>query len=916
MLLGRDRECRALDALLESVRGGESRVLVVRGDAGVGKSALLDYVAKRGSGFRLARAAGVQSEMELAFAGLHQLCAPMLGRRDRLPGPQRHALSVALGLTAGDLPSRFLVGLAVLGLLSEVAKEEPLVCLVDDAQWLDQVSLQVLEFVARRLSAESVALVFAVRSSADEQLMAGLPELVVRGLRDGDARALLASMIRSPVDVRIRDRIVAEARGNPLALLELPRGLSPAELAGGFSPQDRQTLSRRLEVSFQRRLALLPEDARRLLLVAAAEPLGEPMLVWTAAAQLGIGGEAADAAEASGLVDFGAHVTFRHPLVRSAIYRAASPQERRCAHGALAQVTGPYVDPDQRAWHLAQARSGPDEDVASELERSAARAHARGGLAAEAAFLERSVVLTADPARRASRALAAARAHAQAGAFDPALRLLGTAEAGPLEELEQAQGDLLRGQITFASSRGSDAPLLLLKAAKRLEPLETGLARETYLEALFAATYAGQPASHGGLREIAESVRAGPPSREPPGADDLLLDGLALLITDGPAPAAPMLKRAVRAFCLRDLSREQELRWLWLASTSAQRLWDDASWDVLSTRQVELARGAGALSVLPIALNQLAGLRLFTGDFAAAAALIEEAAVTAAATGGELPPYASLMLAAFRGVELGTTALIATRTNEMADRGEGAGVAFGHWVTAVLCNSLGHYEDAVAAAQQAREGPYELLFSTWAMVELIEAATRCGMLEQAAGAVEEFSDSARASGSDWALGLEACARALVSADASAEGMYREALDRLGASRVRWALARAHLLFGEWLRRARRRADAREELRTAHEMFVAMGAEAFAQRARSELMATGATARQGTGESNTNLTPQEAKIAGLAYDGLSNGEIAAQLFISPRTVQYHLRKVFVKLGITSRTQLARALTGDPGRVTDR
>ncbi|TMK52220.1 MAG: LuxR family transcriptional regulator, partial [Actinobacteria bacterium] len=568
MLLDRRREREVLDRLLEAVRGGRSRVLVLRGEPGVGKSALLEYVVEQASGCRVARAGGVQSEMELAFAGLQQLCAPMLDRLERLPPPQRDALGTAFGLTTGVAPDRFLVGLAVLGLLSEVADERPLVCLVDDAQWLDRASLQALEFVARRLFADSVGLVFAVRQSGAEQALAGLPELVVEGLGDGDARALLASVIRWPLDERVRDRIIAETRGNPLALLELPRGLAPAELAGGFG-LPVQPLPARIEDSFQRRLAPLPAETRRLLLVAAAEPVGEPALVWGAAARLGIGVEAGDAAESEGLFELGARVRFRHPLVRSAIYRAASGQDRRDAHRALAEVTDPRLDPDRRAWHLAQATSGPDEAVADELERSAGRAQARGGLAAAAAFLERSVELTLEPVRRAERALAAARAQAQAGAFDAALRLLATAEAGPLDELRRAQADLLRGQIAFAVNRGSDAPPLLLAAAKRLESLDVGLTRETYLEALSAAMYAGRFVAGGGLRDAAEAARAGPPASQPPPAPDLLLDGLALLITEGYAASAPTLKRALRAFSSESISRKEGLRWLWLACPTA-----------------------------------------------------------------------------------------------------------------------------------------------------------------------------------------------------------------------------------------------------------------------------------------------------------------------------------------------------------
>jgi DNA-binding CsgD family transcriptional regulator len=909
-LRGRDRERAVLDGLLDAVRAGESRVLVVRGEPGVGKSALLEYVVGQASGCRVARAAGVQSEIELAYAGLHQLCAPMLDRVEALPHPQRDALSVAFGLSAGHAPDPFLIGVAVLGLFSEVAEERPLVCVVDDAQSLDRASLRALEFVARRLLAESVGLVFGVREAANDQSLAGLPELVVAGLRDGDARALLASVIGWPLDERVRDRIVAETRGNPLALLELPRGLTPAELAGGFGLPGVQQLPGRIEDSFNRRLAPLPASTRRLLLVAAAEPVGEPGLVWRAADRLGIEAEAADAAEAEGLVEFGARVTFRHPLVRSAIYRAASPPERRDAHGALAEVTDRHLDPDRRAWHLAQATSGPDEHVASELERSAGRAQARGGLAAAAAFLERSAALTLDPAQRAARALAAAAANAQAGAFDAALRLLSSAEAGPLDELQHAHADLLRGEIAFASRRGRDAPALLLEAAKRLEPLDVELARETHLEALLAAVYAGRFAPGGGLRAAGVAARAAPPGSEPPDADDVFMDGLALLVTEGHEAAAPTLKRARDAFAGEHVSAEDGLRGLWLAGSANLTLWDDESWDLLSARHVELARDAGALGVLPMALNHRAGLLLHEGDFEAAAAAVEEARAITDATGNAAPPYAPLLLAVFRGREVEGTELIETATSDVVRRGEGVGLTFIQWASAVFYNGLGRYEDALAAAEQASEDPNEeQVFSVWGVVELIEAATRSGVPERAAGALERLSDSTRPSGSDWALGVEAYEQALLSDGETAERHYREALDRLARTRVRWAFARAQLLYGEWLRRERRRLDAREQLRAAYEMFDTMGADGFAERAERELLATGETARKRTVDTRSQLTPQEAQVAGLARDGLSNVEIGARLFISPRTVQYHLGKVFAKLGIDSRRQLARALPGE-------
>src|SRR5580700_11104492 len=474
-LRGRLRELGFLGRLIEAVRAGESQVLVLSGEAGVGKTALLDYVAGHAPGCRVVRAVGVQSEMELAFAGLQQLCKPLLDHLGRLPGPQGQALQTAFGLSAGPAPDRFLVGLAVLSLLSDAAEEQPLLCLVDDQQWLDHASAQVLGFVARRLEAESVGLVFAARQPSDH--VAGLPELVIEGLGEDDARALLDSVLTGPLDARVRDRIVAETRGNPLALLELPTGLTPAELAGGFGFPGAAPLSGTIEASFRRRVQALPDQSRRLLLVAAADPTGDPGLVWRAAGLLGIGAEAAGPAAGAGLVEFGAWVAFRHPLVRTAVYRSASPLQRRDVHRALAEVTDPRADPDRRAWHLAQAAAGPDEDVAGELERSAGRARARGGLAAAAAFLERAALLTADPARRAGRTLAAAQAGLQAGAFGKALELLAMAEAEPPDELQSARADWLRGQIASASGLGGDAPSLLLKAARRLEPLDLDLAR-------------------------------------------------------------------------------------------------------------------------------------------------------------------------------------------------------------------------------------------------------------------------------------------------------------------------------------------------------------------------------------------------------------------------------------------------------
>ncbi|HJY73651.1 MAG TPA: AAA family ATPase, partial [Streptosporangiaceae bacterium] len=649
MLLDRLPERAALSQLLEAARGGRSGALVVHGEAGVGKTALLEDAIASAAGLRIARVAGIESEMELAYAALQQLCAQMLDGLDRLPDPQREALGVVFGLRAGEAPDRFLVGLAALSLLSEVAEQQPLLCVIDDAQWLDGASAQAMGFVARRLFAEQVALVVATREPGGQ--FRGLPELAVGGLGDGDARDLLASVIRRPLDERVQERFIAEAGGNPLALLELPQGLTPAELAGAFGVTATPGLLGRLEDSFRQRLGGLPATTQRLLLVAAAEPTGDPVLVLRAAGRLGIGMEAAAPAEAEGLLTIGARVTFRHPLVRSAAYRAASPEERRAAHRALADATDPRADPDRRAWHRAQAAAGPDEEVAAELERSAGRAQARGGFAAAAAFLERSTALTPGPARRVARALAAAQATSQAGAFDAALGLLAAAEAGPLDELQRAQAALLHGQIALAFFRGRGAETLLLTAARLFEPLDARLARETYLEALSAALFAGRLPTGSGLREAAETARSAPPPPQPARAQDLLLDGLALLATDGYPAGAPALKAAVSAFRGDEVSREEGLRWLWQACYAAELVWDYGSWDVLSDRHVKLASEAGALSAMPIALNICALPQLLAGEFAAATSLITQLESVTEATGSSIAPYAALMLAALRGRE-------------------------------------------------------------------------------------------------------------------------------------------------------------------------------------------------------------------------------------------------------------------------
>jgi DNA-binding CsgD family transcriptional regulator/tetratricopeptide (TPR) repeat protein len=893
-----------LDRLVDTVRAGESGALVVRGDPGVGKTILLDHLAERasGSGCRVARAAGVQSEMELAFAGLHQLCAPMLSRAERLPEPQRDALQTAFGIATGPPPDRFLVGLAVLSLLAGVAGERPLICLIDDEQWLDRASAQALGFTARRLAADPVGLVFAARDPS--AALAGLPELAVDGLRDDDARVLLDSALAGPLDPRVRDLIIAETRGNPLALLELPRGLTPAELAGGFGLPGAAPLTSRIEDSFRRQLDAMPAETRRLLQVAAADPSGDRALVWRAARRLGIPVQAGTAATEAGLAEFSGQVRFRHPLARSAVYRSASLSDRQQIHAALAEVTDPQADPDRRAWHRAQAAAGPDEEVAAELERSAGRAQARGGLAAAAAFLERSVLLTADPARHAERTLAAAQASMHAGAFAKVLELLTKAEGGPLDEFQRVRVDLLRAHVAFASGLGSDAPALLLKAARQLEPFDPDLARETYLAAWGAAGLAGDLSGRDLLLEICRAVQALSPPPGDPRPLDLLLHGLALLTTDGPAAATATLQRAANV--LTSIPVEDVLRWGWMATAASTVVWDFDSLYAISARQVQLVRDAGALAQLPFYLNQMGIVSPWMGDFAGTVSVIAETDSVAAATGSPIAPYTLLRLLALQGREAEASAAIASAIELAAAEGQGMAAAWAHWTAAVLYNGLGRYKEAASAAQQATSNTLNPWMSMWPMPELVEAAARAGDLELARDALERLAETTQPCGNDVALGIEARCRALLSHGADADDRYREAIGRLSRTRLRPELARAHLVYGEWLRREDRRLDAREQLRTAHDMLAAIGMEAFAERARHELVATGETVRKRGAERVTTLTAQEAHIARLARDGLTNPEIGARLFLSARTVEWHLRKIFTKLGIRSRRELHAAL----------
>jgi DNA-binding CsgD family transcriptional regulator len=899
-----------LNRLLANVRGGQSGVLVIRGEAGIGKTALMRHAARQASDFRIAQIAGVEAEMELPYAGVHQLSGPMLDQLGTIPQPQRTALSVALGLEPGDPPDRFLVALAVLSLLSAVAEERPLICLVDDAQWLDDASGQVLGFVARRLLAESVAMVFAVRDPSSRREFEGLSELPLEGLDEENARTLLTDAIAGRLDNGIRDRIVAETGGNPLALVELPRYMSTAELAGGFGLPATGDLPGHIEEHYLRRIEALPEQTQRLMLVAAADPVGDATLVWRAAHSLGIEPNALAPATEADLLEIGANVRFRHPLVRSAVYRAASDLERQGAHQALADATDGTLEPDRRAWHRAQAAAEANEDVAAELEQSAGRAQTRGGLAAAAAFLSRAAELTTDGTNRAERMLTAAQLNLQAGAFEAALAQLAPAQAGALDEVGRARVDLLQAEIAFAQNRGSDAPLMLLDAAKRFEPLDVRLARDTYLDAWSAALFAGGLATTGTLSDVSTAVKTAPEPLDSPRASDLLLDGFAMVYTDGPGAATPVLEQAIAGFAGSEVSAEEVLRWAWLATVAAVYVWDYDTCLAVATREVQVARDLGALEVLAVGLNILSQAHTLGGDYAGAALLIAEAEAVTEATGTLVGPYGALVLAGFRGDEAEASELIAATIEEATPGGQGTAVQFAHYAQAVVMNGLGRYEEALPAAIAAIDNTPELVVATWARSEAIEAASRTQSTDIAEHTLAELADQIQAGESEWGLGMLARGRALLSDGADAEPLYHEAIDRLGRTRLRPDLARAHLLYGEWLRREGRRKDARTQLRTAHEMLADIGANAFADRARHELLATGETVRKRQAETRDQLTPQELQIARLARDGLSNPEIGARLFLSPRTVEWHLHKVFTKLGIRSRRELEGAFTRVP------
>ena len=913
MLLEREQECRELERLLAGARNGLSGVLVLRGEPGIGKTALLEHAVQQAGDMRVARAAGVESEMELGFAGLHQLLMPFLGGLGNLPARQREALDSVFGLTARAAPDRFLVGLATLTLITEAAVERPVLCVIDDAQWLDQASVPVLGFVARRLLADRVGMLFAVRDGEPHTAgFEGLPEWKIGGLSDEAAHELLAAAISQALDQRVARRIVAEAAGNPLAVLEFADELTPEELLGAASLARPLRSGGRLEKLFLSRVTALPQDARTLLLVAAADTSGDISVTWRAAERLGFSPEAAMVPGTERLLALAPRVQFHHPMMRSAAYHAARARERRRAHQALADVIDPARDPDARAWHLAEAATGLDEQVAAELERSADRARCRGGWASDAAFLERSAELTPDTGRRARRRLEAARAMHLAGEPAAARVMLEQAMPDLAEPLAAGKARRLEGLIADATGDPTETPAILLDAARMIAPHDRRLARDTLLQAVWMAHRAGRFGV--GMAEALRAADATPRLEGSPATvGDLLLDGLAALAGHRDEAGVRLLRRAVGSLTGDQPIPDDILAIFMVVCFAALALYDDAAWHDLNRRWVAQARERGAVTALLLALTFRAFDDVAEGRLEDAEAAVTEGRALGVATGDRVQVNAladaELQVLVWRGREAAARAAGAEVLRSCADKGDALTMRVAHGALAVLELSLGNYEPALRHGLGAFED--ELVATRDSEVDLVEAAVRCGDRDTAAGVLQAFSPRVLASGTDYALGELARCRALLAADDRAEPEYRRAIEHLQCCRIAPQLARTQLLYGEWLRRRRRRRDARDQLRTAFGTFDAMGMDAFADRARSELRATGERVSKRTVGSPGALTAQETQIARLAAEGATNKEIAAQLFISTHTVDYHLVKVFRKLDITSRAQLVHALAGQDG-----
>jgi DNA-binding CsgD family transcriptional regulator len=904
LLLDRELERGQIDRVLEAARRGRSAALVLHGEPGTGKTMLLDYAVESGGGFEIVRLLGIESETEFGFAALHQLLLPFLGGLRSLPAPQRDALAGALGLRRPDSPDRFLVALAALTMLARAAAKWPLLCIVDDAQWLDRESAGILGFIARRLSADAVAMLFVVRGPSERIVeLEGLPWVQIGGLPPDEAGQLLASAVAGRVDRGVSERVIAQTGGNPLGLIDLGGELSREQLAGEISLPDLLPLGGSLQARYLRQVRCLPGETQIFLLAAAADPTGDPALLWRAGEFLGFGVRAAAPAEVEGLLRVSPLVRFRHPLIRSAVYHGATLAERVRVHEALAKATDPQVAADLRVWHRAEAAIGPDEDVAAELERAADRARIRGGWAASARFLTRAATLTPDAESRFRRVLAAAQGETTAGGCVRAQALLDSVSGQLDDPVKRAAVQRIQGTIRYALDQTAEAASVLLDAARQLAPLDAGQARATLLEALAAARISGGLGKSGaGDADIAQAIRALPlPSSAAATIGDLVLDADATLLLDGHEAAVPVLKRAVTAMLEAPISSAELLTLTGVGCTAAGALGDDHALYSLANWLEVQARDQGAVLPLSTALIFSGSSELFAGHLGQARARYAERGAIEAARGGSCEVGLALVLA-WRGRTAEARAQAAAAAQVATERGHGWKLVWLEYAHAVLALAMGRYEEAMAAAPHGYEE--NVLVSTFALPDLIEAAVRCGERASAEQALALVARRAAASPTPLTLGLLARSRALLRSETDAETSYREAISHLQHARGRAHLARTELLYGEWLRREKRQRDAREHLQAAYGTFQEIGADAFAERARLELAATGQTARKPAPSHRGGLTPQELQVAALAAAGFTNSEIATRLFISPKTVDYHLGKVFRKLGVRSRRHLAR------------
>ncbi len=907
-LLDRADERAVLDGLLAAAGQGQSGALVIHGDAGMGKTALLDYAANSSVSLPLVRISGVEAEREFGFAGLHRLLLPLLGHLEELPQRQRNALLSAFGLSELSPADPFLVGLATLTLLAQTASTQGLLCIIDDSQWIDSASLQAIAFVGRRLGAESIILLLGFRTSADLQTrLAGLPALEIGGLPLQAAAQLLSEVVPGPLDPRVTTRVVKETSGCPLALIELASELTEGQWVGADLLAAPIPISRRLEVHFRQQVDALSVDTQTFLLVAAAETSGDLVLIRRAASALGCDPDAEFTAVREHLLRTEPTIEFRHPLIRSAIYAGADPQEKRRVHGALADLIDPSVDPDRRAQHLAATTTGADAGLAAELEASAGRARDRGGYAAEAELLAQAAEFSQAGPDRSRRLLDASMAAVNAGAPERAAMLLTEARKDLVEPLMLAEAQRIDALSRLLQARATEAPALHLAAARQFLLVDRGRARQSLLEAFDAYLMAQQFTEDCDGVEIAEVALATSPGEMGSSLRDLLLDGTALLLAVGYPEAVTTLTRAAQVLRDGPNSTDDFARWFNYGLVIANELWDDRAYLAWLEKAEVSSRKHGALNALHVVLLGRAANELRAGQFSEAEAHYAESLEVATAIGlpAELFEPLNVELLAWRGDERGTR----TAARMLIEGGDAVGMAVvlcqAYHALAILELGAGRYEAALDAAEEITNRN-AIGWSCQTLAFVVEAGVRCGKREPAERALAELTMRAEASRTSWGLGLLARSQGLMTDGEAAGDHFEDAIGHLQQTQVRTDLMITHLVYGEWLRRRKRRLDARVHLRTAHEEFAAMGAEGFAERARTELLATGERTRRRTVEAANDLTPQEVRVARLASQGATNPEIAAQMFISANTVDYHLRKVYRKLGVESRRQLGRVL----------